>query len=136
MFHRVVAAAFQDVQESGDVAADIHMWILRGITHTGLCREVDHPPRLVCGEHGFHRHAVGQVGMDVGIVGMLGKSGQAGPLDADIVIVAQVVEADHLIAAFEQPDGDMRADESGSTCNKDTHRSRASRPRPQAAARI
>ena len=74
----MVAAAFQDVQEAGDVAADVDVRVLRGVAHPGLGRQVHHPLRRVGGEGRLHRGAVGQVGLHVRVAGSVEQARQPG----------------------------------------------------------
>ena len=43
----MMATAFEDVQEAGDVAADVDVGVLGCVAHAGLGREVAHALRLV-----------------------------------------------------------------------------------------
>ena len=79
----------------------------RRVTHASLGRQVDHALRLVRREGGLDRAAIGQVRVHVHVVGVAGKPFQPRLLEADVVVVVEVVEADHLVAALEQPQGDV-----------------------------
>ena len=46
---------------------------------------------------------------------------QPGPLQRHIIIVAEIVDADHGLAACQQGAADMRADEPGSARDEDGH---------------
>ena len=46
---------------------------------------------------------------------------QARALQRDVVIVVEIVEADHMIAPVEQHLGGVEADEPGRACHKDFH---------------
>jgi hypothetical protein len=108
-------AAFQDMQEAGDVTADTNVWVLRRVPYDRLDGQVRGPLRLVDGERRFHRRTIGQVGFDVGVVRVGHEAFQTGLLQVHIAVVAHVVEADHLITALNQPHHEMRANESGGT---------------------
>ena len=53
--------------------------------------------------------------------GVLGKARQPGLLEIDVVIVVEVVDADHLVAASQQDLGDMHADKAGGTGDENFH---------------
>jgi len=97
VFDAMVAAAFQNVQEIGDVAADVDVRVLRGVMNAGLRGEVHHACWLVFREAGFDRLAVGQISLNVGVVRVVHKAGQTCLFQVHVVVVAQVVEADHVV---------------------------------------
>ena len=63
---------------------------------------------------------------DEGPVGRAGRVdprlGQASVLEADVIIIVQVVEADHLVPPLEEAPDDMEADEPGRARDQDLHR--------------
>ncbi|MNG20198.1 hypothetical protein D3C85_1586030 [compost metagenome] len=61
MLDRVVAAAFEDVQEAAQVAVQVGSGIFQGVTHPGLGREVDHDLRLFPGKQCLDGRCIGQV---------------------------------------------------------------------------
>ena len=61
MLHPVVAAAFEDMEEAGDVAGDIDVRVLGGIAHAGLRGQVDHALGLVRRESRLDGCPVGQI---------------------------------------------------------------------------
>ncbi len=70
MLYAVMPAAFQNMQEAGDVAGHVDMRILGGIAHAGLRGQVDDTLRLMGGEQALDGLAVGQIGVIVRIAGM------------------------------------------------------------------
>ncbi len=58
VLNAVVAATFQDVSETDDVAVYVGERILNGVTHTGLGSEVDHALGLVYCKALFNRVTV------------------------------------------------------------------------------
>src|SRR5690606_27797744 len=69
----------------------------------------------------FHRRAVGQVGLHVGVARMVLEARQPRLLQGDVVVVVEVVEADDLVAARQQHLRDMTADEAGSAGDENLH---------------
>lgn len=55
----VVAAAFQDMQEAGDVAGDVDVGVLGGVADAGLGCEVYDALGFMLAEGGFHGNAIG-----------------------------------------------------------------------------
>ena len=121
MLDAVVAATLDDVQEAGDVGRHVDVRILRGVTHAGLGGQVDHPLRLVPRKHRLDGRAIGEVDRLVAITRAVGEARQPRLLQLHVVVVAEVVDADHLVAALEQAHGDMGADEAGGTGDEDFH---------------
>ena len=54
----------------------------------------------------------------MGVVGVIGMPSQTRFFDGGIIIIVVVVNADNLIAAFEQTKDEVRADESSGTGDK------------------
>jgi hypothetical protein len=102
VLHLVVAAALEDVDEADQVAVDIGVGVLDRIADTGLRSEVDHLVELLGGKKLLHAGPVGDVQLDEAESGMAGQSGQPAFLEADRIVVVQVVEADDFIAARQE----------------------------------
>ena len=101
MLHAIVAAALDNVQEPGHVALDVDVRILDGIAHSGLRSQVDDPLEALCGEQFLHCRAVGQLHFDEAKILERPQHVQPGLLEARIIVVVQVIETHHLIAAFQ-----------------------------------
>ena len=121
VFDAVVAAAFEHVQEAGDVAGHVYVRVLRGVAHAGLGGQVHHPLRLVGGEGGVDGGAVGQVGGDVGVARVVAEARQPCLFQSDVVVVVEVVDAHHFVAAFKQALGQVGTDEAGGAGDEDFH---------------
>ena len=50
MLHRIMAAGFKDVIETDDIAFNVHIWVVDGITNTCLCCQVDHYIKVIFSE--------------------------------------------------------------------------------------
>jgi hypothetical protein len=46
MFYAVVAAAFENISESNDIAVEIGERLLEGVSHACLCAQVNHALKL------------------------------------------------------------------------------------------
>ena len=58
MLNTMVTAPFEDVGKPNDVAVDVSKWVVDGVTHASLGRQVDHPLWFVCGEAVFNSLAI------------------------------------------------------------------------------
>src|SRR5690606_24183516 len=93
----------------------------RRIADARLRRQVHHPRRLVGGKGLLHRLAVRQVGGDVGIARLVQQPRQARLLQAGVVVLVEVVNADDLVAALEQPQSHVGSDEAGGAGDENLH---------------
>ena len=110
-----VAAGFEDVVETGQVGVYVGVRVGDAVAHTGLGGQVDHDVRLVDLEQDLDHSFIGNIGLDKREVGELLQFGQAGLLDADIVVVVHVVDADDggVRLPGQQALGQVGADEAG-----------------------
>ena len=102
MRYLVVAAAFEHVDEADQIAVDIGVRIQDGVADAGLGGQVDHLVEFLGGEQRFHAGAISDIQFDEAELRVCSQPLQAGFLELDVVIVVQVVEADHLVAARQQ----------------------------------
>jgi len=121
MLHAMVAAAFQDVAEADQVGVDIGGRVLQRVAHPGLGGQVDHALRLVLAEHPLHRLAVADVHALLGEALVILDPRQPRLLQRHVVVVVQVVDADDLVAAFQQTQGQRIADKAGGSGNEYFH---------------
>ena len=89
-----VAAGFEDVIEAGQVGVYVGVRVGDAVAHAGLGGQVDHDVRLVDLEQDLDHGFIGDIGLDKREIGVFLQLGQAGLLDADIVVVVHVVDAD------------------------------------------
>lgn len=121
MADTVVPAAFEHVERSGDVAADVSVRVLQRIAHTRLRTEMHHAlESFPCKKLG-HRLEVGEIDFHETKVTVLFQSCEARPFERDIVVFIQIVEADHCIAAFDKFQRGVISDESGRTGDENFH---------------
>src|SRR5688500_1821057 len=121
-----MTAALQDVQRSGQVAVGVGVRVLDRVAYARLRREVH--DALVCAlrERRFHGRSVREVDSLEAESLLRLEPGEAGLLERGVVVRVEVVEADDFIAARQQAFGDVVADETGGTRDKDSHQSRPS----------
>ena len=121
MFNLVVAAAFQQIAEADQVGLDVGIGVLQRISHAGLAGQVDDAVEFLGGEQVFYHDAVGNVAAHELEVWVGLELLQARQLEFGIVVVVEVVDADHFITPLEQDLGDMHADETGGSGDEDFH---------------
>ncbi len=121
VLHAVVPAALQDVAETDQVGVDIGRRVLQRVAHPGLGRQVHHPLRAMLAKHPVHRRAVGDVLANLGIARVVLRARQARLFQRDIVIVVEVVNANDLVAALQQAQGEGTANKTGTAGDQDSH---------------
>ena len=144
MPYPVVAARFQDVQEACQVRLQVGVRVCYAVSYTGLGGEVHHFVELLGREKGVERGLVrdvepnksqipgqarndggGQAGHDGG--GQAGTRnfdaavGEAGELEADVVVIVQVVDTHHFVATEGEFMHQLRADEAGGAGHEYLH---------------
>ncbi len=116
----MVAAGLEDVEEAGDVRADVLVRIDQRVAHAGLRSEVHDAIELLGSEELIDIRAVG----DVELVERESRKLellQPRQLEVDVVVVVQVVQPDDGVAALEQAPRDVHADEAGGAGDEDLH---------------
>ena len=112
----VVPAAFEHVEEAGEVGVRIGMRIDQRMAHARLRGEMHDVGKAVRREQIRHRLAVGEVDLlELGKPGTRRARASRACLQCRIVVVIEVVEADHLVPVREQPLRHVHADEAGRT---------------------
>ena len=109
----MLAAAFEHVGETDQVAVDVGAWVAQRIAHTGLRGEVGDGIEALRREQGLHRCSIGQIALDEAESLMACELGDACALQAGVVVIVEVVEADDDVARLEQALGEVVADETG-----------------------
>ena len=113
-----VAAAFQHVQKSVHVVLGVGVRIGDGVPHAGLRREVHHARRAPLLEHPAHRLGVGDVDAHEREA-LAVQARQPRFLQRGVVVRVEIVEAEDLVAAIEQPARHVVADEPGGARHQD-----------------
>ena len=115
----LVAARLEDVEEADQVAVRVGMRVLQRVADAGLCCEVQHALRAQLGEQPARGIGIRDVGLDEAEALVRRELRQAGVLQARVVIIVQVVDADHRMAFGQEPAGAMHANEAGRTGHDD-----------------
>ena len=116
-----VAAILEHVEESDDVGVDVGARVLERVAHARLGGEVDDALGRVLGEAPVHQRAVLEVAAHLGEALVRLDALEPRELQRGVVVVVDVVDADDLVAAFEQPDRERRADEPGRAGDENLH---------------
>ena len=103
MLHRVPAAALEHIEGPDDVALHVAVRILERIAHAGLRAQVHDPLEALPGEQGGHRLLIGEVGVHKSEQALPGQEREARTLERRIVVVVEIVQPDHFVAAPEEP---------------------------------
>jgi hypothetical protein len=114
VLHPAVPAAFKDVDETYQVAVDVGVGIFQGVAHPGLGGQVDHLGKPLGGEQSRDPGTVRQVHPGKAKVGVSHELRQTSLLEADVVVVVEVVEPDDFIATVEQAFRQVIPDEASS----------------------
>ena len=121
MLDAVAAAAFEDMAEADEVGIEIGLRILDREAHAGLGAEMDDALETALGEEPGHAVAVGEVELFEAEAVMAVEAGEPGLLQSGIVVIVEIVDADDLVAAFEQNPGCLVTDEAGSPRHQNAH---------------
>ncbi len=121
MLHAAVPAALEHVGEADEVRVDVGMRVGDGVAHAGLRGEMDDHVEALALEQCRHAGAIGEVEFGEREALERRQAREPRPLERDLVVVVDVVEADDALAAFEQPERGGRADESGRAGDEYVH---------------
>jgi len=91
-----MAAGFQNVVEANHIALDVSIRVGDGIANTSLSTQIDHNIRMVLLKNTVDTYLVRKVALDKGIVFKFLKLSKASFLDANVVIIVHVVQANDL----------------------------------------
>ena len=114
----MMPASFEHIHETHQIALHISIRIFQRVAHAGLCGEVKHAFRAHFGEQLLKRIAVGDVRLNKSETGMCVELREPGLLEARIVVIIQVVNADHLMAFCQQSCAAMHADKASGACHE------------------
>ena len=113
MFHTVVAAALQNIDEADKVAVDVGVRVLQGIAHACLRRQVHDHIKLLGFEQLRRLLAVGQFLLRKLKTRHRLQLGQPVLLQLHVIVIVQIVKADHVVPTVQQPTAQVESDESG-----------------------
>jgi hypothetical protein len=121
MPHRVMAAAFEQVGKTNEIAVDVGARIRQRVAHAGLGGQMDDSFRLAACKQGRQALGVGKVQPLERESGQFRTLRQPRLLQRRVVVVVKVVDADDGVTAREQGAGRMQADEAGGAGHEDVH---------------
>ena len=121
----------EQVEMAGEVGADIVARMLDRMAHAGLGAEMDDIVEVGPGQRLVQPLMVGEIDLEEAECAgaELAQLGEPVRFQPGVVISVEIVDADHPVAALEQPPGDVVADEAGDAGDEcrghGTHRSRS-----------
>ena len=108
-------ATLEHIAESDQVGVDVFLGMRHGVPHARLSGEVHHHLERAALEGPCGRLAIGELDPLEAEAGSPVEPGEPRLLERHVVVVVQVVKAEHLVAAREEPVAKRRADEPRST---------------------
>ncbi|OPZ57054.1 MAG: hypothetical protein BWY87_01707 [Deltaproteobacteria bacterium ADurb.Bin510] len=108
-----MAAAFQHVQEAYQVGVGVDEGIVDAVAHTGLGRQVDDRIEAALDNQAQQTFTLGQVKFLEAEAGLTLKPGQTVGFELGLVVVVEVVDADHRVVIIQQPLTQMVANKAG-----------------------
>src|ERR1700733_15852408 len=105
-----VTAAFEHIEETGEIGVEIGVWIFQRVAHAGLRGEMNDRTECTIAKTRFGAFAVGKIEPVKAEFAELPQHREPGFLERRVVIVIDAVDADDGAAAFEQPARQREAD--------------------------
>src|SRR5258706_13496297 len=121
MLHASAAAGLEHADETDQVAFHVGKRVGERIANARLCREMQHRRRPFVGKNLPDRLLIRDVELDETKTRAGSELREARLFQAYVVVAVQVVQADDLIAAREQLQRAMHADEPGRAGQQDLH---------------
>ena len=112
------AADLEHIGEAHDVGVHVGRGLARRVTYPGLGGQVEHPPCARVLEGALQESAVTDIAAKEG-EGLAGGLLKAGLLQTNVVVIVQVVDPDHRLAAGEERAGDVVTDKAGGARDED-----------------
>ena len=122
MLDGVVAAALEHVERAGHVAAHVGVRFLQRVAHARLCREVNDARKFLARKERTHRIVVREVQLLEAEVGLCGEPREPCLLQRDVIVLVEIVQTHHLVAAGQQLVRGVRPNESRRTGHQYLHR--------------
>ena len=113
MFGLHGAGTLQNGQEADDVGVDIGRGVFDAVPDARLGSEVDDASGRVFREQGGHAVAIRQVERVVDVARLSQQAVEARLFQRRVIIVVEIVDADHRLAARQQALCGVEADEAG-----------------------
>ena len=129
----IVATSLKNVQETGEVAIQVCVWVAYRVAHTGLSCKIDNLVKSLVGKQPVYSFLVGKVhahepkswkagalilcfpqSITIDVYAQLGKSSILQPW---VIVAVDVVNAYNLVAPLGKHESNLRADKSGCAGN-------------------
>lgn len=118
MVNLCLTTSLEYLQKAYNVAVNVCMRIDEGISDAGLGCQVHDSADWLFSKQGCHTFAVSQIHFDEPELRERRKLRKPRFFEAHIVILIEIVEAQHMIAALQQPSGHVVPDKAGRAGNK------------------
>src|SRR5579871_2850164 len=122
MLDAVMAAALEHVERADHIAVDVAVRMGERVAHTGLSAEMHDALELLALEQIAHALPVREIPAHEAKAPMGMQALETSLLEGRIVVIVEIVETDHLIAALEQAQRGRRANKAGCAGHEDFHR--------------
>ena len=115
----IVPAAFENIEESHEIAVRIGVRLSERVSHARLAREVNNVGKTMFTEQRRNHAAVGEVDLLETECCERRELGEPRPFEARVIIRIEVIDADHGTALYEEPPGDVEPEEAGRPGDED-----------------
>src|SRR5215469_2704533 len=112
-------ATLKHIEKTGEIGIQVGVRILQRITNAGLCGQMHDRPELGLAKDAFDDAAFGEIDLMESKFVEFPENGQTRLLQCRIVIIVDAVHADHRAAAFKEPPGQRKADETRGAGDQD-----------------
>ena len=116
-----VTTGLQEVQEADEIALHIGTRVLDGVSNTRLRRHVQHDGEAVLPEQRVDRLAISEINLVERKLLLTSELGEPVLFELDAVVVAEVIETDHIVAALQKRFAKVITDEPCSSRDKIAH---------------
>lgn len=118
MFDLIMTTAFQDVEKADQIRVHVRVGIDQRISHPCLGRQVNHGIELLLGKELFRQLPIRHVEIRMAESLKRKQLCQSGLFQLRIIIIIEIIQANHGATAFKQTLGEIMADKAGSAGNK------------------
>ena len=116
-----LARPLEHIAEARQIGVDVRGRIDQRVTHPRLRGKMHHRVEAVAGKQLRHGRAIGDIDFQERKIRAGAQACEAGLLEAHVVIVVQVVDTAHHVAARDEAHAKRVADKAGSTRNQYVH---------------
>lgn len=112
VLHGMMAARFEDIEKAHDVRLDVRTGMVDAVAHARLRGEVHHDVGTEVRKDSLHARLVRQIAFHKGEFRFSFQNGETALFQGHVVVVVQIIQADHGRAEGKQAARQMKSDES------------------------